>query len=454
MTVRRNDCRTCALPSSMNPTRPPAGHPNGGSPDSNRNFALLAAHQAVMRIGWIFKTESVIMPAVFDILGGAAWLRGCLPMLSRMGQSVPPMVVADRIRRIRRQRLFLATCSAAMGIAFLLMAAAWQALFVRQVPTLIGVLITLYTLFFVAVGMQQVSLGILSGKLVLAERRGSLMSRANFVGGICAILCAWWLLRPWMRAGESHFPLIFLFAGTMFVSAGLLAHLLREPPAEPVSNQRSSWRNLQFAWRRARNDRNYRLLIGVCLLFGMAFTLFPHYQSLGRQRLALGLEHLVPWLIVQNVGVTLFSIPAGWIGDRWGNRLAARCLLVPLALTPLLALVISRWEGAGPVGYWLVFLGLGFLPITMRVVSNYTLEIAPQDDMSNYLSVTNLAMALPAILLSPLVGGAIDVWGFEPAFVVVSALIVLAFGLSHFLREPRQRTATTSAKWTDFDTEE
>jgi hypothetical protein len=82
------------------------------------------------------------------------------------------------------------------------------------------------------------------------------------------------------------------------------------------------------------------------------------------------------------------------------------------------------------------------------------LEIAPQDDMSNYLSVTNLAMALPAILLSPLVGGAIDVWGFEPAFVVVSALIVLAFGLSHFLREPRQRTATPSAKWTDFDTEE
>ena len=44
-----------------------------------RNFSLIAVYQVVVRTGWIFKTESIIMPAVLDVLGGSAWLRGCLP---------------------------------------------------------------------------------------------------------------------------------------------------------------------------------------------------------------------------------------------------------------------------------------------------------------------------------------------------------------------------------------
>ncbi|HID75426.1 MAG TPA: hypothetical protein EYP56_05445, partial [Planctomycetaceae bacterium] len=56
-----------------------------------RNLLLLATHQIVFRIGWVFKTESVIMPAFVDLVAGPGWVRGCLPVLNRLGQSVPPV---------------------------------------------------------------------------------------------------------------------------------------------------------------------------------------------------------------------------------------------------------------------------------------------------------------------------------------------------------------------------
>ena len=67
-------------------------------PNHGRNFLLVSAYQIILRIGWIFKTESIIMPAVLDVIGGgwlAAWL---LPMLNRFGQSVPALVGVDIVQ--------------------------------------------------------------------------------------------------------------------------------------------------------------------------------------------------------------------------------------------------------------------------------------------------------------------------------------------------------------------
>ncbi len=421
---------------------------------TSRNFLLLAIHQAVMRTGWIFKTESIVMPAVLDTLGGGAWLRGCLPMLNRLGQSVPPLFFAEWVRRLLRKRLFLAVCSIAMGVAFLLMAVAWQQLDPAFPITLTWIFISLYTAFFVAVGLHQVALGMLSAKLVKVNRRGALMTRASLVGGLAAILCAWFLLWPWMSAGRSHFVHIFIFAGLMFIFAAVVVIGVREHKDGEAPIPTGTLNNIRIAFRTAWRNRNYRRLVTISLLFGMAITLFPHYQSLGRGRLELGYGQLVPWLIAQNIGVTLFSIPVGWVADRLGNRLAMRGLLLALSLTPLLALVMSRFPNLGPPGFWLVFLMLGLFPITIRVLSNYALEIAPHDDQANYLSVVNLAMAMPAIVFAPLVGWAIDLWGFEPAFILVDVLVVLAFLLSPTLDEPRHQLTTPPAGfWKDSDTE-
>ncbi len=421
---------------------------------ARRNFVLLALHQAVMRIGWIFKTESVVMPAVLDTLSGSALLRGFLPMLNRLGQSAPPIFLSHFVHGLRPKRFFLAGCTTAMGISFLLMALAWRGLDPDYPVLLTWIFVALYTLFFVAAGLQQVTLGTLSGQLVHVHRRGLLMTWANLAGGISAIVCAWFLLQPWMDGGRSQFVKVFVFAGLMFLFAAGLTFGVREQTEFAVGERNGTWDNIRAAFLDAWHTKNYRRLVIICFLFGLSITLFPHYQSLGRQRLGLGMGQLVPWLIAQNIGVTVFSIPVGWVADRLGNRLAMRGLLLVISLTPLLALGLSRYVELGPAGFWLVFLLLGLFPIAIRVISNYALEIAPQNDHANYLSVVSLAISLPAILCAPLVGWGIDVWGFEFAFVSVGGLVFLAFVLTPTLTEPRHHAPMPAIDlWRDSETE-
>ena len=77
----------------------------------SRNLFVLAFHHIVLRVAWIFKTESVIMPAFVDAISGAGWIRGCLPMLNRFGQSVPSLMLADRVRRTRQKKWMLLSTS-------------------------------------------------------------------------------------------------------------------------------------------------------------------------------------------------------------------------------------------------------------------------------------------------------------------------------------------------------
>ena len=42
----------------------------------SRNILLLAGYQVLLRLAWVFKTESVVMPAFLHALSGQAWMQG------------------------------------------------------------------------------------------------------------------------------------------------------------------------------------------------------------------------------------------------------------------------------------------------------------------------------------------------------------------------------------------
>ena len=68
------------------------------------NFFVVVVYQVILRCGWIFKTESIVMPAVFLSLGAQGWLRGFLPAISRFGMCVPPLLLASRIGAVPRKK--------------------------------------------------------------------------------------------------------------------------------------------------------------------------------------------------------------------------------------------------------------------------------------------------------------------------------------------------------------
>ena len=398
------------------------------------NFGIVALFQVVMRTGWIFKTESIIMPAVLDTIGGPGWLRGCLPMLNRFGQSIPPVMASGLIRSAPQKKLLLTGCTAVMGVVFWALAIVWSVSGGKPSWWLPVVFLGLYAVFFVSTGINNLVVSTLIGKLIPVDRRGRLLLVANTVGATCAVLCAWQLLRRWLTPESA----IFGFAGSCFLVASVVSLLLFEPRDSFPATSTSPRELFRLAARTLAEDANFRRLAIVASLFGMSLTLFPHYQALARQRLHLGLDQLMPWVIAQNVGMAVCSVPAGWLVDRFGNRLVVRLVLVLLAGAPLLALWLAQLGDFGGRAFFVVFCMLGLTPLQFRLLQNYCLELAPRSEQPRYLSTLGLCLAGPTILTSALLGGLVDLVGFEPVFLFAVACLLIALLLSRRLVEPRR----------------
>ncbi len=401
-----------------------------------RNFFVLALYHVVMRMGWIFKTESIIMPAVLDSIGGGAWLRGCLPLLNRFGQSVPPMLMARRIKVTPRKKWALASTTSLMSVSFLALSAVWFFSGSISAFWLAVVFLGLYGLFFVSTGVNQLCFGTLQGKLIEATHRGRLMLMANVFGAMAAITCAWLLLPRWLHSGSADFAWVFGFAGLCFAGSAVSSFVLAEPADNYEEPRSPAAEVFRAGWRTLRSDANFRRLSIISALFGCSMMLFPHYQALGRDGPTAGFDMLILWVIVQNAGTALFSMPAGPLADRYGNRLTLRLLLLGVCAAPLVALALDQAGDSGRGVYFLVFILVGLTPVTIRTLYNFALELCQPADHPRYLSTLSICMSAP-IFLSPLVGLLIGVIGFAPVFLVISGIVLLGWLLTFGLNEPR-----------------
>ena len=132
----------------------------------------------------------------------------------------------------------------------------------------------------------------------------------------------------------------------------------------------------------------------------------------------------------------MLSVPVSW-GNIATVRepMVLRMLILISAFMPLLAIGISRMP-SGAQFYWIVFALMGFTPVSARIVTNYTLEIAPQAKHPQYLGVMSLFQAIP-LFVSPLIGMLIEKFAFEPIFISCSVLVSIGFLLTFRLAEPR-----------------
>ncbi len=417
--------------------RRPPDDPSPLDADEERNFLSLAAYMITMRIGWIFKTESIVMPAFLDtITGNAGWIRGFLPMFNRFGQSVPPILYARRLKVMPRKKWALFGFSMAMGAVFLVLAVTWWFVNGEKGNWLVALFLGLYALFFVCTGIAQLANGTLQGKVVRVERRGNLMTVSTTVGATASIVAAWWLMDDWLAMGPSGFTYIFGFTGVLFCLSAACATWLVESPDRHNDLPLRFSEVAASAARIVRDDWRFRRLALVAVLFSAVVLLFPHYQALARARFGIGLEQLMLWVVVQNAGTGLFSTIAGPLSDRRGNRLAMRVVMFASAAAPVLAVLLARQPTDGPLWYWIVFAIIGLTPLMFKLLINYTLEISAAEDHPRYLSTLSLCVAVP-FCFSPLVGWLIDATSFELVMLSGAALIALGGVLTFWLDEPR-----------------
>lgn len=413
-----------------------------------RNFVSISAYQVLLRMGWIFKTESVIVPAALDSIGGSGWVRGCLPMLNRVGQSFPPLLAWPLVQAAKRQQRWLAFTTALMGVLFCLLACVWLTGFYQAGRMAQLAFLFIYALFFVAVGINQLTVSVLIGKLIRANLRGRLMLTVNIFGCIVSISCAWFILRHWLGDGDASFGAIFGMAGILFIIAAVSSFMIEEATVVTDHEEKKPYRVGKIfgeVWQTYTQDHQFRRLAIISSLFGLSMTLMPHYQNLARVRLDLGFSSLLPWLIIQNLGVAVFSVPIGSVADRLGNRMALRMVLVFLLAAPVIALISSGIPSIGGAGFLVVYFLLGLMPVTMRVLSNYSLEFAATQDQPRYLAAQSLAMALPVIATSALIGFLLDRFGYEVVFGFVIFCLLLAWMLTFRVHEPRHSSERTDS---------
>ena len=418
-----------------------------------RNTLWMELYQVVVRVGWIFKTETIIMPAVLDAVVDSGLLRGLLPVLNRGGQSVPPLLAAGPLARVPRKKWTLVLTSLAMAASFGLLAAAWPALAATR-PDLLAVLfLLLYALFSAANGLNQLVLAALQGKLISAGHRGRAMVVSVAVGSVLAIVAAALLLGPWL-AEPDGFPKIFAATGAFFALAAIAPVFLDEPADTAPPAATSSGRSpglvgtlLNHAgqgvasWQQTlRRDRPLLRLCVVAACFSAVLMLFPHYQAFARDRLGSRTASLLTWVIVQNAATGVVSLVAGPLSDRRGTRIVLVWLVALSALTPLVVTVLSLLPHEHAVEwFWIVYVPLGLNPISLKIFTNYALELAPGAvDHPRYVSIVGAALALPFVI-SPLVGAVVDSLGFRPVFITGAAVIAAGAVIALGLPEPRHR---------------
>lgn len=404
----------------------------------SQNFALLTIYQIVLRCGWIFKTESIIMPAVLDLIAGPGWIRGFLPILGRIGQSCPPLFYADRLRQLPLKKWSLAGTSLAMSVAF----AGLAALFIPGIDTTIGktamvvAFLGCYLLFFSATGLNQLGFGTAQGKLIAPNLRGRLMLVSNVVGAVIAISLAAWLLPHWLKENSIQVNWIFGFAAMSFVLSAISVIGLKEWRDHSEKSHFSPKHLIRESYQVFSRDHRFRWVCLIAAAFGFSLMLFPHYQALARERLDVDLSRMITWVIIQNAGTAVFSLLGGPLADWKGNRLVLRLMMFGVMILPLGSIAIVHAGDSGLFLFDWLFLFVGVTPITFRAFTNYTLELVPEQMHPRYLATQSICIAFPMVL-SPFVGLMIDLTSFEIVFSVIACILFLGWTMTWFLVEPR-----------------
>lgn len=420
------------------PPRPAIEPDRTPSSDPRRNLALLAIHQILFRVGWLFKTESVVIPGFLDYLAGpgAGWLRGFLPVLSRVGQGAFPLFFARRLEYSRHASLTLGVTTLLLAGPMLFFSA--LALFGKDSGNG-GAAIAFLAAYFVfscLYGIYQLAFGVVQGRLVAPDRRGRLLSLSTFWGTVPAVLIAMWLLPGRLDIPDPRYEEVF-FAGALFLwLASLVCFAL--PRGRDRERDASASRPRDGVLRLLQRRGGLRWLLFSTLAYSVALILIPHYQAFARDHLHLGNAQRGVWIIAQSISVGLFSVLVGRLADRRGNRATLGGLILVSALSPIWAgLLPGLPEGWAAKAFWVTFITLGLTTLVPRLAANFALELVSPEEYSQATAIVQMGYTLP-LAASPLVGWVIDHFGFVPVCWSASAMIALSAALLLFVPEPRE----------------
>ena len=203
-------------------------------PHEKRNLIVFALNQIVMRLGWMFKSESVVIPAFIDVYTSSGTIRGLLPLILRIGQSLPQFLIAQRITRMPKQQGFFIFTGFGFAIPWFVLSSIlslthWSGSIV------VAIFLVLCTLHWLMVGCNHLANGTIQGKLISPEKRGRLLAYSNIIGCTLAIGIAIYLLPRWLSENNPRYEVLFGATAIAFGVAASVSFGFKELPSRPQS---------------------------------------------------------------------------------------------------------------------------------------------------------------------------------------------------------------------------
>jgi MFS family permease len=229
---------------------------------------------------------------------------------------------------------------------------------------------------------------------------------------------------------EEMSALRWLFAVALIPGLAAMAFLIlkvreivpakADEPTATAGPQRGAWRRL---------PRRYFLFVGIVTLFALGNSSDLFLLLHGRTRFGMGIAQVIGLWVVLHISKTLFSVPGGWLSDRWGRRpvLVAGYGLYALVYVGM-AFVGAEWQ------FWALLVAYGlFHGLTEGTEKAVVADFVPSEHRGTAYGIYHGAIGLAALPASILFG---VVWyglnriepdlGPKVAFSIGAALAVVA----------------------------
>jgi MFS family permease len=426
-------------------------------PYARRSFILNVINGALSFAGWRAADLSTVVPLLVLKLVGYPWAVGLTQAVQDTAR-VGTQLFASRLLDARAEKRpayvlwsvvrVAALCAATLALVRGVGQPAWAVL---------AVLLASLFVLMVGNGIAELAWSDITARSVPSRRRGTLLTARRVLGLLLSVTVAAPLV-DWLLSPRSPYPfpanygMLFLINTVLSGAAWFCFSLIPEPRPDAARRRLTLTQHLTRGVRLVRRDENYRGLLRLRLLLGLAGAVPPFLMAYGKVALGMPDEAAALFLTLRTLTEMVGSAAMGAVSDRVGNRLV---LVVSTwaGLATFVLATLSAWMAHDPPGsdhtasfslLAATFLVLGFFNAARDMGDfNYMLEIAPGPKRPSYLSFAN-AFLFPLSLLPIGVGAVAPRIGYLPLFAAAAVISAAAVLAAWRLEEPRRSRRVSS----------
>lgn len=410
---------------------------------TRRNFRLSILNGALM----IGTTNSVASPDLVMTAFGAyltsnPLILGLIAPLQTATGSLPQIWTVGWLQRTRRA-LPMYNYSALLRMVGWI-ALTVVALLVDNVTILLVTLFAFTIIGGLAAGVAGLPFTEVVGKIIPPRQRGLIFGWRGALGGVLAVIGAQVVVFFTGPSARFNFPvnygLLFAFAGLTQMLGFFSFSLVKEPDSDTnVEHPKLSTEVVRSIWRSDSNYRHYVQGRTYFELSSMANGLVIVYAN---QVLGVRLELAGTYLLVSSILRPIFSIGAGRLSVRVGNRLPVAGGIIAqglgwalLLIAPLLGVYGSAAEYYLVPVYSLIAIQKGLVFSNLMALG---LNVTPETERALYLGTLSTWIGVVGIV-GALSGVIAKTIGFEALFAISMLLSCLSAWQFMRLREDWER---------------